>query len=82
MLTHYSFTCTKCQKHFDITGHWYNQMLMEWWLDYKWLWHCILYHKGKWNRKDFDYFLKCHICFIPLLVLQILDIMAMPFRFL
>lgn len=80
MITKYSFSCSKCGKEFQIFGHWYNQMLMEWFLDYKYMWHCILKHNHyKFSRKRLIYFFKIHISFIPLFVLQILDILTEPF---
>ena len=81
MVTKYSFSCSKCGKEFQIFGHWYNQILMEWFLDYKYMWHCILNHNHfKLSRKGWTYFFRMHIVFISLLILQILYIMAEPFR--
>ncbi len=81
MITRYSFTCKECGKEFHILGHWYNQMLMHWFLDYRYMWHGILKHrKPIIHKKNSRYFFIIHIAFIPLLILQILDILAEPFR--
>lgn len=81
MLAKYSFSCNKCGKEFVIVGRWYNQMLAEWYLDYKFMWHGIIKHSHfKLTKNDIIYFLKIHISFIPLLILQVLDILAEPFR--
>lgn len=81
MFTRYSFTCNECGKQFEIYGHWYNQILMYWFLDYKYMWHGILKHrKPIFYKNNLRYFFGIHIVFIPLLILQILDIMAEPFR--
>ena len=75
-----SFRCEKCGKEFVIKGHWYNQMLIEWWRDVRWILHCITKHPETPNKKDVLYVLKVIIAFIPLLTLQILDIITTPFR--
>lgn len=81
MVTRYSFTCNECGKEFQICGNWYNQMLMHWFLDFKYEWHCILNHNHfKLSRKDWRYFFRINVVFIPLLILQILDILVEPFR--
>lgn len=80
MTSKYSFNCPECQKHFEIKGHWYNQMLMHWWLDCKYLCHRTVCHPKKWKKNDWSYFLKMIISFPPLLLLQILDIVVTPFR--
>lgn len=81
MVTRYSFTCNECGKEFQICGHWYNQMLMYWFLDFKYEWHCILKHNHfKLSRKGWIYFFRINMVFIPLLILQIMDILAEPFR--
>lgn len=80
MTTRYSFTCLACGKKFKIQGHWYNQALMEWYLYYKYMWHRIIKHNTNPNRIDIIYLIKIHLTFIPLLILQILDILAIPLR--
>lgn len=82
MISKLSFRCGKCGKEFVIKGHWYNQMLIEWWKEIRWILHCITRHTEIPNKKDVLYFLKLIIAVVPLLVLQILDIIAIPFRFL
>lgn len=81
MISKQSFRCNKCGKEFVIKGHWYNQMLIEWWQDVRWILHCITRHPKKPNKKDVLYVLKWIIAFIPLLALQILDIVAYPFKY-
>lgn len=80
MISKYSFTCNTCQKHFEVKGHWYNQILMEWWLDFKWICHCIIRHHKKLNRKEIILCVKMVIIFPVLLALQVLDIAVTPFR--
>mgnify|MGYP005807271219 FL=1 len=82
MTTKLSFCCNKCGKEFIFKGHWYNQMLMEWWGDVRWVLHCIIKHYEKLNKKDILYIFKLIVAFIPLFILQILDIIATPFRYL
>ena len=81
MTTRYSFTCNQCWKEFEIKGHWYNQMLMHWFLDYKYMWHEILKHrKPILQKNNLRYIFRIHVAFMPLLILQIMDILAEPFR--
>lgn len=80
MVSRYSFSCNKCNKGFEIRGFWWNQMLMHQYLDYLFIWHCILHHKVPWNKKDALYFIRNTVAWVPLVVLQIMDIFAEPFR--
>ena len=82
MISKVSFRCGKCGKEFVIKGHWYNQMLIEWWQDVRWILHCITKHPETPNKKYVLYVMKVIIAFVPLLALQILDIIATPFRLL
>ena len=75
-----SFNCTKCQKVFEIKGHWYNQVMIEWWGEAIWIFHCLKHHRSKWNKKDMKYAEFIFISFFPLIILQILDIVAHPFK--
>lgn len=80
MISKHSFTCARCQKHFEITGYWYNQMLMEWWLDFKFLRHCIAHHPRKYKKNALVYFIKTITSLPVLLIMQILDIIAISLR--
>ena len=82
MISKVSFRCGKCGKEFVIKGHWYNQMLMEWWGDVRWVLHCVTKHCEKLNKKGILHILKLVAAFFPLSILQILDIIATPFRYL
>lgn len=82
MTTKLSFQCNKCGKEFMFKGHWYNQMLIEWWSDVRWVLHCIEKHPKKLNKKDVLYIFKLIVAFIPLILLQIVDIISTPFRYL
>lgn len=57
-------------------------MLIERWKEVWWIMHCITRHPETPNKKDVLYVMKVIIAFVPLLALQILDIIATPFRFL
>lgn len=82
MISELSFWCNKCGKKFVFKGHWYNQALLEWWAEVRRVLHCIIKHPAKLSKKKVLYILKLIIVFIPLLILQILDIIATPFRLL
>ena len=82
MTTKLSFRCNKCGKEFLIKGHWYNQMLMEWWRDVRWALHCMIKHHEKLNKKGISHILKLVVVFFLLSILQILDIIATPFKYL
>ena len=82
IISSHSFRCRKCQKEFKIKGYWCNQMLIEWWGEVIWILHCLRYHRSNWNKSDFKYAFKTLVSFVTLLVLQILDILAYPFRML
>lgn len=77
-----TFRCNKCGKEFVFKGHWYNQMCMEWWSDIRWVLHCMVKHHEKPNKKDILYIFKLIFAFVPLLFLQILDIISTPFKYL
>lgn len=82
MVSELSFWCNKCGKQFVFKGHWYNQALLEWWSEVRRVLHCIIKHPAKPSKKKVLYILKLIIVLIPLLILQILDIIATPFRLL
>ena len=73
MVSKYSFTCKTCGKEFEIKGHWFNQMVLHHYLDYKWLLHCVFRHARKPNKKEVKYFAKMTLLWIPLILLQIVD---------
>lgn len=77
MVTKYSFRCTKCEKLFEINGKFYNQWLMHWYLEYKYMLHEIIFHK---NSPHLIYFVKMNLLAIPLCFLQVLDIILEPLR--
>jgi|GEM_PF-4781867 len=78
MTSRYSFRCTKCNKKFEITGHWWNQWTMHIFLDLKYIWHCIIHHQKGWNKKGVKYFLLCHLLFPVLVILDLLAIITYP----
>lgn len=80
MVTKYSFLCTKCGKKFEINGYWFNQWILHHFLDYKWLIHCIVFHRRKPKKKEVVYFAKMTILWIPLVMFQIVDILLEPLR--
>ena len=82
MISKLSCRCNICGKEFVLKGHWYNQMTIEWWKEVRWILHCITKHPETPNKKDVLYVMKVIIAFVPLLALQILDIIATPFRLL
>ena len=82
MISKVSFRCGKCGKEFVLKGHWYNQMLIEWWREVRWILHCITKHPEIPSKKDVLYVLRIIVVFIPLLTFQILDIIATPFKYL
>lgn len=80
MISKYSFTCPQCHKYFEIKCHWYNQMLIEWLGDFKWICHCIAHHRNRLNRNGKVFILKTIASFPPILLLQILAIIVAPLR--
>ncbi len=74
MVSRYSFNCKTCGKEFAIKGYWFNQIVLHQYLDYKWLLHCIFCHWKKPSRKEIKYFSKMTLIWIPLIILQIIDI--------
>lgn len=80
MISKYSFNCNRCKRHFEVNGYWYNQMLIHWWCDFKWICHCAIYHRDSWNWYDLAFVGRMIISFPVLLILQILDIITNPLR--
>ena len=82
MITKLSFHCNKCGKEFVFKGHWYNQILIEWWSNIRWISHCLIRHNERLSKNEMLYILKHIVAFVPLLFLEILDIIVTPFRYL
>lgn len=82
MISKLSFRCNECGKEFVLKGHWYNQMLIEWWREVRKIIHCATNHPETINKKDVLHALRIIFVFIPLLVFQVLDIIAIPFKLL
>ncbi len=82
MITKREFHCKDCNKTFIIKGHWFNQMYIDWWGDVVWIAHRIWKHHERPKKSDWKYLSKLLLEFILLLPLQILDIIAAPFRYL
>lgn len=77
-----SFSCTECKKVFELKGHWYNQMGIETYNDVRYCWHKLIKHPRKPNKKDLKYILKLHIVLPIVLLLELLNILCIPFRLL
>jgi len=80
MVSEYRFTCNQCDKDFVVKGYGYNQMVMHHYLDYKFLWHCIMQHRNGKSKKYILHLIKNTIIWVPLLMMQVLAIIAEPFR--
>lgn len=76
----FSTHCIICQKEIRVKCGWCNQIIGEWWMHYKDSWHKLIHHKEKFSRKDAKYFLKLNLVFIPIFVLQAVDIIIYPFK--
>lgn len=75
-----SFSCNECGKIFKIKGRWYNQMGLETYNDLRYCWHKLIKHRK--CKKDWKYILRLHIVLPLILLLEILNIMCIPFRYL
>lgn len=71
MITKYSFSCNECGKEFKIKGYWFNQFLLHWIVDYRYMIHKMIYHK---HKPTIRYFVIMNVVAAPLLVFQIIDI--------
>lgn len=82
MLIKYSFRCNKCGKEFSVDGHWYNQAVMEHYLECRYLIHDLRHHwrKNMLTKKYVRYVFVCIILWIPVILWQIADIFLEPFR--
>lgn len=78
MITKYSFTCEKCGKEYAVNGYWWNQCLMHHWIDYIYFIHNFIYHRRKFKVKAILHILKMTLMWIPLIALQIIDIILYP----
>ncbi len=76
MVTRYSFSCNECGKEFKIKGFWFNQILLHWIPNYRYMMHKWFYHK---RRPQIKYFIIMNVAAIPLLALQMIYI---PFEIL
>ena len=77
MVSRYSFSCNECGNKFEIRGYWFNQFVLHWVLDYKYMIHKIIVHKRKPRLK---YFLKMNLIAVPLFIFQFFDILLEPIR--
>lgn len=69
-ISEYSFSCPICGKKFCIRGHWWNQVVLRHALDYLYRLHLIKKYQRLLDKK----FLIETLIWIPLIILQILDI--------
>lgn len=80
MVTKYLFTCAVCGKEYTVNGYWWNQWVMHLWLDYRYFLHCFIYHRKKLKARTILRILKMTLLWIPLIILQIIDILLQPLR--
>ena len=80
MITRYSFTCAVCGKEYTVNGYWWNQWVMHHWIDYRYLIHSIIHHRKKLKVRGIFFILKMTLLWIPLIVLQVIDILLQPLR--
>lgn len=66
----YSFSCPVCGEKFCIKGNWWNQVILHHVLDYLYRLHLTKRHQISFDKK----FLIETLIWIPLIILQILDI--------
>lgn len=76
------WSCNKCGKQFTIKGHWYNQIGLETYCDIIHCWHKLKNHRKVMTKYDWEYMIKSHIILIPILILELLNIICIPFRLL
>lgn len=74
------FRCDECGKTFQMNGHWYNQIGLSPYLDIKYCWHKLIKHPRKLSKDDLKYLLRLHIVFPVILLLELLNILCIPFR--
>ncbi len=65
--------CNECGKELVVNGHWYNQLVMDHYLDSKEFLHRLMHHREKITRKQVKWFLRDILIWIPLALLQIVD---------
>lgn len=80
MFTECAFHCGACGKEFKIKGYWWNQMIFHQWIDWKFMWHNLIFHKKKVSSELILHMLKMTLLWIPLIPLQIIDILLQPLR--
>lgn len=80
-----SCSCKECDKDFYIKGHWFNQIGLDFYLDYWWILHCLLKHKDKLTLKGWGYVFKMTGKLLLILLLELIHIIwwiiGIPFRF-
>lgn len=79
--------CRECREELSIKGHWYNQLGLEFYLDYIYMWHSIKHNHNITNKVYFvRYFIGMNLKLIGILLLEFLFnlwyIIGIPFRFL
>lgn len=62
---------------FEGKGFWFNQIILQQFVNYKYYLHCIVYHQKR-KKKDILRFIKMTFLWIPLVVLQGIEIMTAP----
>ncbi len=80
MVTNYSFTCAVCGKEYTVNGYWWNQWVMHHWIDCRHLIHSLIHHRKKLKVKGVFFVLKMALLWVPLIALQIIDILLQPLR--
>lgn len=80
LTTRFATHCTICQKEIEVKCGWYNQVIGEWWMYYKDSWHKLVHHRKDFTKSNLKYFIKLHLVFGPIVVLQINDIFAYLIR--
>ena len=80
MVTKYSFACAVCGKEYTVNGYWWNQWIIHLWLDYRYFLHCFIHHRKKLKARAIFHILKMTLLWIPLIVLQIIDILLQTLR--
>lgn len=80
LTTRFATHCTICQKEIEVKCGWYNQVIGEWWMYYKDSWHKLVHHRKNFTISNLKYFIKLHLVFGPIVVLQINDIFVYLIR--
>lgn len=75
-----SFTCNECGKLFELKGHWYNQIGLETYNDLRYCWHKLVNHRQ--CKKNWKYIFRLHLLLPIVVMLEILNMICIPFRYL